>query len=48
MATSEDTAQVVGNSDYGVRRRIIEVDPDTSSAWTPTTINAAQFGIKVA
>lgn len=27
---------------------IQELDPNTSSAWTPTTINAAQFGIEVA
>lgn len=33
---------------YNWMESIHEVDPDTSSAWTPTGVNAAQFGIEVA
>jgi len=36
------------NSSYSADNTISEEDPDTSSAWTQTTINAAKFGYEVA
>ena len=33
---------------YTARRAVFEVDPNTSTAWTPTTYNAAEFGAKIA
>jgi len=44
--TSDDSAQTVSGSWY-TKKRVMQLNPDGSVAWTPTTINAAQFGIKV-
>ncbi len=44
---SDDTAQLINSADYMTKRRVLETDPNTSSAWTQTDLNAAQFGIKV-
>jgi len=35
---------VINDPDYVTYTRIIELDPNTSSAWTLTNLNAAQFG----
>lgn len=44
---SEGSNQTVGSTTYGDFQRVVEQNPDTSSAWTLTTINAAQFGYDV-
>lgn len=44
---SDDGGQAIGSTDYQVKRRIVELDPDTSSAWTESGVNAAKFGVKV-
>lgn len=44
----EGAEQAIGGTDYVNIYEIEEVDPDTSSAWTDTGLNAAEFGIKVA
>jgi hypothetical protein len=43
----DDTAQVIGSVNYVNKKRIAEVDPATTVAWTITGLNAAEFGIKV-
>ncbi len=43
----DDSAQAIGTTDYVFKRRIAELDPDTSAAWLAAAINAAEFGIKV-
>ncbi len=43
----DDSAQVIGTTNYINKKRIAEVDPDTSAAWTISGLNAAEFGIKV-
>ena len=35
------------SDDYGLFTDIVETDPDTSSAWTVSGLNAAEFGIKL-
>jgi hypothetical protein len=44
---SDGTAQTVSITTYSDFRRIIETDPNTGVAWTPTALNAATFGVKV-
>lgn len=44
---SADTAQAIAGTSYEVLHRVVELDPDTSSAWTSSGINSAQFGIEV-
>jgi hypothetical protein len=44
---SEDAGQAIGTTDYVSLNRIVEVDPDTTTAWTFEGLNAALFGIKV-
>ncbi len=44
---SDDSAQLIGTTDYLVKRRVSELDPNTASAWTKTTLDAAKFGVKV-
>lgn len=34
------------DTSYGYYTEIVELDPDTSSAWTPSSVNAATFGIE--
>lgn len=43
----DDSAQAIGTTDYIAKRRIAELDPDTSAAWIYAGINNAEFGIKV-
>jgi hypothetical protein len=45
--TSDDSAQAIGSSTYTNRMRLMELNPDGSVAWTPASLNAAQFGVKV-
>ena len=45
--TSDGAPKNIASDDYEVATRILETDPDTSSAWTTSGINATQFGIKV-
>ena len=47
VTESDDTAQPIGSTSYVTKRRILENNPDTSAPWTPTALNAAQFGVKV-
>lgn len=46
-AESDDSAQSIGSTDYVIKTRISETDPNTLTAWTETTVNAAKFGVKV-
>ena len=43
----DDSAQSIGTTNYITKKRIAEVDPDTTTAWTISGLNAAEFGIKV-
>jgi len=43
----EDAGVSIGSTSFVGQGRIMEQDPDTSSAWTAAGINAAQFGVKV-
>ncbi len=43
----DDSAQAIGTTDYVFKRRIAELDPNTSAAWLEAAVNAAEFGIKV-
>lgn len=43
----KDAAQAVGGTSYEDLRRVLEVDPDTSVAWTKSGVDSAQFGIEV-
>lgn len=45
--TSADSAQAIAGTSYEVLRRVAEQDPDTSSAWTESGLNGAQFGLEV-
>lgn len=42
----DGSAQVLSTS-YAVFRTMLELDPNTSAAWTKTNLNAAEFGMKV-
>lgn len=46
--TDYDGDTQVLSTSYVDYRQIREVDPDTSSAWTRTDLNSAEFGVKVA
>lgn len=43
----DDSAQVVGTPEYITVVRVAGTDPDTSSLWTMSGLNAAKFGVKV-
>ncbi len=43
----DDSAQLIGTTDYVFKRRVAELDPNTSAAWLEAAVNAAEFGIKV-
>lgn len=47
ITEDDDSAQAIGTTDYVTKTRISEFDPNTSVAWTETTVNAAKFGVKV-
>lgn len=44
---SDAAAVLIDSTTYGPARGVYLVDPNTSSAWTDSGINAAQFGYKV-
>ena len=44
--TSDGDAFNIADDSYTSIQRVLETDPDTSSAWTVSGVNAAQFGIK--
>jgi len=44
---SDGEATNIADDSYEVAARILETDPDTSSAWTASGVNGTQFGIKV-
>lgn len=44
---SAGSAEPVGSTLYTHRERILEQDPDTSTAWIEAGVNAAQFGVEV-
>jgi hypothetical protein len=45
--TTTDTGspETVTDTDWGTVTRVLEEDPDTAAAWTPSGVNGAQFGI---
>jgi hypothetical protein len=43
----DDSAQAVGTPSYITVVRVAGTDPDTSSLWTMSGLNAAKFGAKV-
>lgn len=43
----DGTSTAVTNTTYQYLRHIFSVNPSTSAAWTPTEVNAAQFGVEV-
>ncbi len=45
--TSDGDPINIATDDYEVAARILETDPNTSSAWTAASINDTQFGVKV-
>ncbi len=45
--TSDGQPANIATDNYEVATRILETDPDTSSAWTVSGVNGTQFGIKV-
>lgn len=47
-ATEDDGPTLsIGSTDYVIKKRVSELDPNTSLAWTKTTLDAAKFGVKV-
>jgi hypothetical protein len=44
---NDDSAQSIGTTSYVTKQRVLETDPNTSTTWTLTDLNAAQFGVKV-
>jgi len=45
--TGSSAAETIGSSTYVMRKAIFEENPDTSSAWTNSGVNAAQFGFEI-
>jgi hypothetical protein len=45
-ATTEVGATIVLGNSYNYYYDVLEQNPNTSTAWTPTTFNAATFGVK--
>lgn len=48
VTTDDGAAVTVAATDYAGYSRILETDPDTGVAWTPSGLSAAQFGPKIA
>ena len=46
--TSLDSPRPIGSTLYVARIRIVELDPNGPAAWTQASVNAAQFGVRVA
>lgn len=44
---SDGTAIAVGSPTFRTLSRVLETDPDTSTQWTASGVDAAQFGVKV-
>lgn len=49
VTVDPDAGQVIGSTNYKSLRRVSEADPHAApgTAWTATTLSAAQFGVKV-
>lgn len=45
--TGSSAAETIGSTSYVMRKAIFEENPDTSSAWTNSEVNAAQFGFEI-
>lgn len=45
-STSTGADQALVNGTYRWRKYVVQLDPNGSIAWTPTNINAAEFGVK--
>jgi hypothetical protein len=45
--TSDDGGQTIGSTTYVFKTRLLETDPDTSSAWGTSAIDSIQVGVKV-
>lgn len=45
--TTTGSSSVIASTDWSKQVEIYEEDPDTTSAWTKTAVNAAQFGFEV-
>ncbi len=43
----DGSAISIGSTNFVTKTRMLEVDPATSSLWTPTNFASAQFGVKV-
>ncbi len=44
---SGDGGVAISDTSYGTVTRVVEEDPNTSSQWTVSGVNAALFGIKM-
>ena len=44
---SDDGGVSISDTSYGTVTRVVELDPNTSSQWTVSGVNAALFGIKM-
>jgi len=45
--TENESSDIAAPSDWFYDRHVLETDPDTSNAWTDSTINALKFGFEV-
>ena len=46
---SDGSSVAIGGTTFRtITPRILETDPNTSSAWTDSNVDAAEFGVKVA
>jgi hypothetical protein len=45
--TENESSNIAASSDWHYDRHVLETDPDTSNAWTDSTINALKFGFEV-
>lgn len=47
VTTEDGTSQAVANTEPVVLTALFETDPDTSTAWDSSGVNAAQFGVEL-
>lgn len=45
--TENESSNIAASSDWHYDRHVLETDPDTSAAWTDSTINTLKFGFEV-
>ena len=45
--TENESSNIAASSDWHYDRYVLETDPDTSNAWTDSTVNALKFGFEV-